>query len=295
MIRTTLTKGDQWVERKDCLCWRCLDWSDRLASFAKRMKWRPRKRLAIFHFNRKRHWNNLQQSFSQMTKATIEQIWSIIWKARHVETPLHLQLFLNSSKSNRTKSKWTKITVIRLAHQSFFSFFPFFSQNQRLLFEEQNDSWLLTRMVKLEREGIVEPRLLFTRLDVQRNGQTLRQATDRATFPSQTSTGAIDEQLPSTNIFSRTSARWFFSFGTALGQSDQTIDSVFKSFWTGRKIDLTIEKRISNQLFFSFFSEDSEWSIWSPNEECRANNGSLPWTTKSIDRLWLRRMIKGHF
>lgn len=65
-------------------------------------------------------------------------------------------------------------------------FFFFFRQNQSLVLDQhkyidtlqQEISRLQKRLTKLENDGVVEPSILFTRLDAERNEQTLRKAVD---------------------------------------------------------------------------------------------------------------------
>ncbi len=60
----------------------------------------------------------------------------------------------------------------------------FFSENQRLITDQQKViqtlqqdlARLQKRLIKIETEGIVEPSVMFTRLDAERNEQTLQQA-----------------------------------------------------------------------------------------------------------------------
>lgn len=63
----------------------------------------------------------------------------------------------------------------------------FGSQNQRIIHDQQKliqtiqqeATRLQKRLVKLETEGVVEPSIMFTRLDAERNEQALQQAVDR--------------------------------------------------------------------------------------------------------------------
>jgi hypothetical protein len=59
-----------------------------------------------------------------------------------------------------------------------------FSENQRLIHDQekliqnlqQDLVRLQKRLIKIETEGIIEPSVMFTRLDAERNEQTLQQA-----------------------------------------------------------------------------------------------------------------------
>jgi hypothetical protein len=59
-----------------------------------------------------------------------------------------------------------------------------FSQNERLILDQQKQiqnlqlelTRLQKRLTKIETEGIVEPSIMFTRLDAERNEQALKQA-----------------------------------------------------------------------------------------------------------------------
>ena len=70
---------------------------------------------------------------------------------------------------------------------NFSSPFVFDRQNQRVIHDQQKiiqtlqqeATRLQKRLVKLETEGVVEPSIMFTRLDAERNEQALQQAVDR--------------------------------------------------------------------------------------------------------------------
>jgi hypothetical protein len=65
------------------------------------------------------------------------------------------------------------------------------SQNQRLLLDQQKyiDTLqqelvrLRKRLTQIEHHGIVEPSILFTRLDAERNEQTLKKAVNKGKVP----------------------------------------------------------------------------------------------------------------
>lgn len=89
----------------------------------------------------------------------------------------------NQSKINQFfKRKNKRICII---------LFLFLSQNQRIIFDQQKLvqnlqlelSRLQKRLAKIESEGIVEPSIMFTRLDIERNEQTLQQALSRGKLP----------------------------------------------------------------------------------------------------------------
>jgi len=77
---------------------------------------------------------------------------------------------------------------------NFYYSFCFSSQNERLITDQQKLIQNLQqelvrvqkRLVKIETEGIIEPSIMFTRLDIERNGQTLQQAVERGKVPETT-------------------------------------------------------------------------------------------------------------
>ena len=73
-----------------------------------------------------------------------------------------------------------------------FDFILFFSrQNQNLVLDQQKYietlqqeiARLQKRLIKIENDGVVEPSILFTRLDAERNERTLRKAFDNGKLP----------------------------------------------------------------------------------------------------------------
>jgi hypothetical protein len=69
-----------------------------------------------------------------------------------------------------------------------------FRQNERLIRDQQKLiqnlqqelSRLQKRLAKIESDGIVEPSIMFTRLDAERNDHTLQQAVSKGKLPETT-------------------------------------------------------------------------------------------------------------
>ncbi len=68
------------------------------------------------------------------------------------------------------------------------------SQNERLIIDQQKlmqnlqqeTVRLRKRLTKIEYEGIIEPSIMFTRLDAERNNETLQQAVSKGKVPETT-------------------------------------------------------------------------------------------------------------
>lgn len=70
----------------------------------------------------------------------------------------------------------------------------FCRQNDRLIHDQQRFTQnlqqqivhLQKRLVQIENEGIIEPSILFTRLDAERNEKALQQAVNKGKMPETT-------------------------------------------------------------------------------------------------------------
>ena len=105
-------------------------------------------------------------------------------------------MFNQATKDHEEDARWGG------ASRSLDSLLSLFSQNQRLILDQQKYvetlqqelARLQKRLIKMETEGVVEPSILFTRLDAERNEQLLRQAVYKGKVPDSTSDVREDNQ-----------------------------------------------------------------------------------------------------